>query len=71
VPEAQMFSTKIYPLALVEKKQLDKFLNEKLKSQQICPLKPLMASPTGISHFFFIKKKDETFTLFMTTGSST
>ena len=51
VPEAQMFSTKIYPLALVEKKQLDKFLNEKLKSQQICPLKPLMASPTDISHW--------------------
>ena len=48
-----MFSTKVYPLALVEQNQLDKFLDENLKSQCICPSKSPMASP-----IFFIKKKD-------------
>src|SRR5882724_9414046 len=53
VPNACNFSTKVYPLAPVEQKQLDKFLNENLKSQSICPSKSPMASLV-----FFIKKKD-------------
>ena len=36
-----------------EQKALDEFLEENLKSGQICPLNSPMASP-----FFFVKKKD-------------
>ena len=32
VPDSQTFSTKVYPLAPVEQKQLDNFLDENLKS---------------------------------------
>jgi len=39
-----MFSTKVYPLAPIEQKQLDEFLDENLKSQCICPSKSPMAS---------------------------
>src|SRR5882724_12482348 len=53
VPNAQMFITKVYPLAQVKQKQLDDFLQEKLKIRHICPSKSPMASL-----FFFIKKKD-------------
>src|SRR5467141_3490055 len=53
IPDAQMFSTKVYPLAPVEQKQLDKFLKENLKSQCIHPSKLPLASP-----IFFIKKMD-------------
>jgi len=53
VPDAHNFSTNVYPLAPVEQKQLDKFLDENLKIQCICPLKSPMAPPV-----FFIKKKD-------------
>src|SRR5467141_2360613 len=53
IPDAQMFSTKVYPLAPVEQKQLDEFLDENLKSRCIRPSKLPMASPV-----FFIKKKD-------------
>ena len=53
VPNLQMFSTKVYPLALVKQKQLDNFLEENLKSRHIHPSKSPMASPV-----FFIKKKD-------------
>ena len=52
VLDAQNFSTKVYPLALVEQKQLDKFLNENLKSQHIHPSKSPMVSPV------FFKKKN-------------
>ena len=51
--DTQMFSTKVYPLAPVEQKQLDEFLEENLKSRHIHPSKSPMASP-----IFFIKKKD-------------
>ena len=37
VPDAHNFSTKVYPLAPVEQKQLDEFLDENLKSQCMCP----------------------------------
>ena len=37
IPDAQMFSTKFYPLALVEQKQLDDFFQENFKSRHICP----------------------------------
>ena len=53
VSNAQKFSTKVYPLALVEQKQLDDFLKENLKRRCICPSKLPMASPV-----FFIKMKD-------------
>jgi len=53
IPDAQTFSTKIYPLVPVEQKQLDEFLEENIKSQCICPSKSPMASP-----IFLIKKKD-------------
>ena len=32
IPDSQVFSTNVYPLALVEQKQLDDFLDENLKS---------------------------------------
>src|SRR5882724_9832925 len=35
IPIASNFSTKVYPLSPVEQKQLDKFLDENLKSQHI------------------------------------
>jgi len=58
VLDAQMFSTKVYPLAPVKQKQLDEFLEENLKSQHIHPSKLPMASPV-----FFIKKKDRSLCL--------
>src|SRR5882724_2067515 len=53
IPDAQMFSTKVYPLVPVEQKQLDEFLEENLKSLHIHLSKSPMASPV-----FFIKIKD-------------
>jgi len=53
VLDAQNFSTKFHPLAPVEQRQLDEFLDKNLKSQCICPSKSPMASPV-----FFINKKD-------------
>ena len=44
IPDAQMFSTKVYPLDPVKQKQLDEFLEENLKSRHICPSKSPMAS---------------------------
>jgi len=58
VLDAQMFSTKVYPLAPVEQKQLDVFLEENLKSRCIHPSKSPVASPV-----FFIKKKDRSLRL--------
>jgi len=52
IPDAQMFSTKVYTLAPVKHKQLDEFLNENLKSWCICPSNSPMASPV-----FFMKRK--------------
>jgi len=52
-PDAQIFSTKVYPLVPVEQKQLNEFLDENLNSGHIFPSRSLMASP-----IFFIKKKD-------------
>jgi len=46
-------SLKVYPLFLVEQKELDSFLEENLCTGQICPSKSPMAAPV-----FFIKKKD-------------
>ena len=51
-PESQPFSMKVYPMSLVEQKELDDFLEENLSSGRICPSKSLMASPV------FVKKKD-------------
>ena len=53
VLDAHNFSTKVYPLAPVEQKQLVEFPDENLKSQCICLSKLPMASPV-----FFIKKMD-------------
>jgi len=46
-------SSKVYPLSLVEQKELDSFLEENLRTGQIHPFKSPMAAPV-----FFIKKKD-------------
>jgi len=46
-------SSKVYPLSLVEQKELDAFLEENLRTGQICPSKSPMTAPV-----FFIKKKD-------------
>ena len=53
VPGSKEFSTKLYPMSPSEQGELDKFLDENLKSGRICPSKSPMASPV-----FFIKKKD-------------
>jgi len=45
--------SKVYPLSLVEQKELDAFLEENLRTGQIRPSKSPMAAPV-----FFIKKKD-------------
>ena len=52
-PASQPFSTKVYPMSLVEQKELDDFLEENLSSGRIRPSKSPMASPV-----FFVKKKD-------------
>jgi len=46
-------SSKVYPLSPVEQKELDSFLEENLRTGQICLSKSSMAAPV-----FFIKKKD-------------
>ena len=43
-PESQPFSMKVYPMSLVEQKELDDFLEENLSSSCIRPLKSPMAS---------------------------
>src|ERR1700743_2977857 len=53
VPGAKDFSTKLYPMSPSEQAELDKFLDENLKSGRIRPSKSPMASPV-----FFVKKKD-------------
>ena len=52
-PESQPFSMKVYPMSLIEQKELDDFLKENLLSGHIHPSKSPMASPV-----FFEKKKD-------------
>ena len=51
-------SSKVYPLSLVEQKELDSFLEENLRTGQIHPFKSPMAAPV-----FFIKKKNSSFQL--------
>jgi len=46
-------SSKVYPLSLVEQKELDSFLKENLCTRQIRPFKSPIAAPV-----FFIKKKN-------------
>jgi len=46
-------SSKVYPLSLVEQKELDSFLEKNLHTGRICPSK---SSITAL--VFFIKKKD-------------
>jgi len=46
-------SSKVYPLSLVEQKELDSFLEKNLRTGRIHPSKSPMAAPV-----FFIKKKD-------------
>jgi len=66
IPDAHNFSFKVYPLGLVEQKQLDKFLDGFLKSQCICPSKLPMASLV-----FFIKERMGAYTWSKTTESLT
>ena len=53
VPGSEPKSSKVYPLSLVEQKELDSFLEENLHTGRIRPSKSPMAAPV-----FFIKKKD-------------
>jgi len=53
IPGLEPKSSKVYPLSLVEQKELDSFLEENLHTRQIRPSKSPMAAPV-----FFIKKKD-------------
>lgn len=53
IPGSRPIDCKLYPLTLDEQHELDKFLEENLRSGRIRPSKSPMASP-----FFFVKKKD-------------
>jgi len=53
VPGAEPSSSKLYPMSPNEQDELDRFLDDNLKSGRIRPSKSPMASPV-----FFIKKKD-------------
>jgi len=53
IPGSEPKSSKVYPLSLVEQKELDSFLEENLHTGRIHPSKSPMAAPV-----FFIKKKD-------------
>jgi len=53
VPGSEPKSSKVYPLFLVEQKELDSFLKENLRTGRICPFKSPMAALV-----FFIKKKN-------------
>jgi len=53
IPNATLKDCKVYPLNIKEQEELDKFLEEHLKSRRIQPSKSLCAAP-----FFFVKKKD-------------
>jgi len=53
IPGSEPKLSKVYPLSPVEQKELDSFLEENLRTGQICPSKFPMAAPV-----FFIKKKD-------------
>ena len=53
IPGSKEFSTKLYAMSPNEQEELDKFLDENLKSGRIRPSKSPMASPV-----FFVKKKD-------------
>jgi len=48
-----MFKCQLYGLSHEERTQLDTFLEENLRTGQICVSSSPMASP-----FFFVKKKD-------------
>ena len=54
--ESKPISSKVYGLSRPEQIELDKFLDEHLKTGRICPSKSPIASP-----FFFVKKKDGSF----------
>jgi len=58
IPGLEPKSSKVYPLSLVEQKELDSFLEENLHTRRICPSKSPMAAPV-----FFIKKKDSSLRL--------
>ena len=53
IPSSKSSNCKVYPLSLVEQKELNVFLKENLETGHIQPSKSLMSSPV-----FFIKKKD-------------
>ena len=53
IPGSKPTGCKVYPLSLVEQKELDAFLKENLETGRIRPSKSPMLSPV-----FFIKKKD-------------
>jgi len=58
IPGSEPKSLKVYPLSLVEQKELDSFLEENLRTGRIRPSKSPMAALV-----FFIKKKDSSLRL--------
>jgi len=58
IPGSEPKSSKVYPLSLVEQKELDAFLEENLCTGRICSSKSPMVAPV-----FFIKKKDSSLQL--------
>jgi len=58
VPGSEPKSSKVYPLSLVEQKELDSFLEENLRTGRIRSSKSSMAALV-----FFIKKKDSSLQL--------
>jgi hypothetical protein len=53
VPDAKLSSCKVYPISLLEQKELDAFIAEGLSTCRNRPSKSLMVSPV-----FFAKRKD-------------
>jgi len=58
IPNAMLKDCKVYPLNVKEQEELNKFLEEHLKSGQIQSSKSLC-----VASFFFVKKKDRSFWL--------
>jgi len=56
IPNATLKDCKVYPLNVKEQEELDKFLEEHLKSEWIQPSKSPCAAP-----FFFVKKRMDLF----------
>src|SRR5258708_26949417 len=63
-PGTELPCSQTFPLSPAEQKELDDFLQENLANGHICPSKSPMGAPV-----FFIKKKDGSLCLVVTTSS--